>query len=62
MDYEIKLIIKVDILNKKNIIRDMLISQLNAGISSGNVKMYNIDIKGLINKAEDYESYSSPVT
>ena len=40
----------------------MLISQLNDGISSGNVKMYNIDIKGLINKAEDYESYSSPVT
>lgn len=59
MDYEMNIKIIIDALAKKNTFRDALITQLTNGISSGNVLSYNINIKGVINKAEDYEAYNS---
>ncbi len=62
MDYEMRLIVKIDNLTKKNNFRDSLITQLTNGITAGTVISYALDIKGIVNPTEDMESYKSPST
>ncbi len=62
MDYEMKLVVRIDNLAKKNQFRDSLITQLGNGITAGTVISYALDIKGIVNTEEDMESYKSPST
>lgn len=60
MDYEMKLVVRIDNLAKKNNFRDSLITQLTNGINAGTVISYALDIKGIIDPEEDMESYKAP--
>ncbi len=61
MNYEMKLVLTIDTLTKKNNFRDALLTSLNNGIIAGTVISYAMDIKGVVNTTEDYESYKIPV-
>jgi len=57
MDYQMKLVIRIDNVGKKNNFRDSLITQLTNGITAGTIISYAMDINGIINPEEDNESY-----
>ena len=60
MDYRMQITVVIDTEGKKNTFRDSIISNLESQYTSGNVKIWDMSISGIIIPEEDSESYNSP--
>lgn len=60
MDYRIQITVVSDTEVKKNAFRDSIISDLESQYTSGNIKIWSMNISGIIIPEEDSESLSSP--
>lgn len=57
MDYTMTIRMVIDTEAKKNTIRNSLKTSLEQQYSLGNIKSWNMDIKGQVVPTEDHESY-----
>uniref|UniRef100_A0A6M3LCF8 Uncharacterized protein n=1 Tax=viral metagenome TaxID=1070528 RepID=A0A6M3LCF8_9ZZZZ len=62
MDYQMKIVMVIDTVEKKNTIRNNLTSQLQTAFAAGTIKSWIMDISGILVPGEDNEEYSEGTT